>query len=352
MPNWCHNRYAVQGKMGALIQFKNWIEGLYPTPRYHLALEHSKKFFILGATGYFLPTYFPPRPTSFDILFPFSIGEPTMENQAYTEWLELLSTDGFELNDENSRRISNLFYTAGGHFVLWDDLTIEQQQMAECIMSVQRYDWYDSHFEKPRPLDVIFNAEPDIPEMGYPGDLYALLPPQLEPLLNGFNGGLTKERRMDFTAKNAYNMNVNRYGTKWPRFLDTEVEIHTETEASMDVQTAWSPPSEYVDGAMMEKFGLIAMSHRFIEEGCAFAGYRDYENIAGRAELTDFADDILTMDWKEEDKKKYGENEEALWENCEQIVVSPDYVKDIYDSTKKLSGLIGVLAFNELEKKE
>ena len=58
------------------------------------------------------------------------------------------------------------------------------------------------------------------------------------------------------------------------------------------------------------------------------------------------------MDWTEEDKKKYGGNEEALWENCSQIVVSPDYVKDIYDSTKKLSGLIGAMAIKELEKKE
>lgn len=351
MPNWCHNRYAIQGKMSSLIQFKNWVDGLVPAPRYHLALEHSKKFFILGATGYFLPTHFPAKPSAFAILTPWSVGEPTMENQAYTEWLTMLSTDRFELNDENSRRISNLFYTAGGHFITWDDLTIEQQQMAEAIMFTQSYDWYDN-WRSNLDVEKHFNAEPDVPEMGLPGDLYAVLPPLLEPMLNGFNGHLTGDRRIDFTAKNAYIMNVNRYGTKWPRFLDTEVEIHTETEASMDVQTAWSPPSENVDAAMMEKFGLVAMNHRFIEEGCAFAGYRDYENMSGKAELTDYSDDLLTMDWKEEDKKKYGKDEDGLWYNCEQIVVSPDYVKDIYDSTKKLSGLIGVMAFNELEKKE
>ena len=351
MPNWCHNRYAVKGKMGALIQFKSWIEGLYPTPRYHLAMEHSKKFFILGATGYFLPTHFPAKPSAFAILTPWSVGEPTMENQAYTEWLTMLSTDGFELNDENSRRISNLFYTAGGHFITWDDLTIEQQQMAEAIMFTQSYDWYDN-WRSNLDVEKHFNAEPDVPEMGLPGDLYAVLPPLLEPMLNGFNGHLTGDRRIDFTAKNAYTMNVNRYGTKWPRLHDAQVEIHTETEASMDVQSAWSPVSDEADIAMMDKFGFELMSHRFIEEGCAFAGYRDYESIAGKADLVDYADDMLEMDWKEEDKKKYGGNDEALWDNCEQIVVSPDYVKDIYDSTKKLSGLIGIMACNELEKKE
>lgn len=51
-------------------------------------------------------------------------------------------------------------------------------------------------------------------------------------------------------------------------------------------------------------FGFELMSHRFIEEGCAFAGYRDYESIAGKADLVDYADDMLEMDWKEEDKKK------------------------------------------------
>lgn len=80
-----------------------------------------------------------------------------------------------------------------------------------------------------------------------------------------------------------------------------------------------------------------------------FAGYIDIDAEEGVVESTD---DMLVMDWTEEDKKKYGENEEALWENCSQIVVSPDYVKDIYDDTKKLSGLIGIMASKELEKKE
>lgn len=273
-----------------------------------------------------------------------------MENQAYTEWLTMLSVDRFELNDENSRRISNLFYTAGGHFLMWDDLTLEQQQMAEAIMFTQAYDWYGDWGGR-LDIESSFNNQPDVPEMGLPGDLYSVMPPLLTPLLNGFNGGLIESKRV-FSQNTGYNMNVFRYGTKWPRFNDCSLEIHNETQASMDVQTAWSPPSNSVDAAIVEKFGLDFLNHRYIEEGCAFAGYRDVENVAGQADIIEDTDDMLEMDWKEEDKKKYGDNDEALWDNCEQIVVSPDYVKDIYDSTKKLSGLIGIMACNELEKKE
>ena len=349
MPNWCHNRYAVQGKMGALIQFKNWIEGLYPTPRYHLALEHSKKFFILGVTGYLQATRFPTMLSQFNDLLPKQLGPSTMANEAYTDWLELLGTPHFDLSEENSRRISNLFYAAGGHFITWDDLDEEQQLMTEAIMATQSYDWYHLPFRSTKGFDELFNEQPDIPEMGLPGDFYSVMPPLLQPLLNGFNGHLTGRGRLSFNDQNAYNMNAFRYGTKWPSFHDGELEIHNETQASLDVQTAWSPPSETFDIALVEKFGLDFLNHRYIEEGCGFAGYID---IAAEEGVVESTDDMLVMDWTEEDKKKYGENEEALWENCSQIVVSPDYVKDIYDSTKKLSGLIGIMASKELEKKE
>lgn len=350
MPNWCHNRYAIQGKMSSLIQFKNWVDGLVPTPRYHLAVEHSKKFFILGATGHFLATRFPAKPSVFDVLTPREIGGQTMENQAYTDWLEMLGTEGFTLTEENSRRISNLFYSAGGHFVTWDDLTLEQQQMAEAIMFQQSYDWYGS-WHATLDTEKAFNSEPDIPEMGLPGDLYSVMPPQLTPLLNGYNGGLIAGRRVDFTSPNAYNMNAWRYGTKWPTFTDGVFEIHNETQASMDVDTAWSPPSAEVDASLVEKFGLEFLNHRYIEEGCGFAGYRDVENVVGVAEVIEDVEDCLEMDWSEEDKLKYKDDEDLMM-NCNQHVVSPDYVKDIYDSTKKLSGLIGAMAIKELEKKE
>lgn len=321
MPNWCRNRYAIQGKMGALIQFKNWIDGLYPTPRYHLAMEHSKKLFILGATGYFQPCRRMVFPHPFDAL-PLIYGDATFENQAYTDWLDLLAYPNFELNDPNSRQISNLFYATGAHLITFNDLDSEQQMLAEAIMNTQLHDWYNvpwCQVNSQRTMEDIFDSEPDVPEMGYPGDFYAVMPPFFKPMLNGFNGGLvgkgSMQRIMD--RETSYNMNVFRYGTKWATFGEAELEIHNDTQASMDTDTAWSPPSSEFDCAMVEKFGLDKMNHRYIEEGYAFAGSRDVA-IETRATVVEDAIEDCVVEWKEEDVKKYKGNEDALWDNCEQ----------------------------------
>lgn len=139
-----------------------------------------------------------------------------------------------------------------------------------------------------------------------------------------------------------YNHNINRFGTKWDfSYEDANIQVTTDKDfISMSVETAWSPPENFVD-ILCKQFGVNG--HIYCQEpGCDFAGVIDFNSDGKISEdVLSFLEGIYThgfgfdeeiddrIEWWEDDWKSFAETLDFLSEDeLEEIKLKFDSVKE------------------------
>ena len=79
-----------------------------------------------------------------------------------------------------------------------------------------------------------------------------------------------------YGAKDWYDWCNNNWGTKW-NTADTHITMDDEDQVAYSFETAWAPPLPVYE-KLAEMFPNINIFINYDESGCAFAGWRYYEN--------------------------------------------------------------------------
>lgn len=160
-----------------------------------------------------------------------------------------------ELHQECWTRASELFNE------VWYDYS-------ESLTSQTTFNDWVTYYSNPRL------ATPElIPDTGY-HDMRELVPMQLLPELNGFNGRFARGGRnanahwntlaellgiIRGVVPSAYAANCELYGTKWPGF---EFSVGVENDlVYVDFNTAWSPPSNHWLEALSKQYPAFTESY-------------------------------------------------------------------------------------------
>lgn len=295
MPNWCANRIQFVAPACQLDGIVAWATG-QSFPYYRRAIRQSIRLFIAGVAGRLKPAeavHYAPYPA----LTSHGCGDDTAASRAFGEWLALLQANAW-LDEETCAAIDRCYQDCGLASLTWENLTADEQAAVSGLMQQKRHDWSGVWLSSVSDVEV-FDAEVTEPE-GEPFDLRMILPTRLACEVNGFNGGLLSG------VPGTYHFYIDYYGTKWPSDCSPEV-VREDGGLYIDVDTAWSPPSEAVLEALSARCGGT-VEHYYSEAGCDYCGYRRYD--AGG--LTECIDDSLEYDG-EEDEYGYCEVSGPSW---------------------------------------
>jgi hypothetical protein len=282
MPNWCANRIQFTLPVSLMADVESWANGT-TFPLHKQAIQQSIRLFLAGVAGRLMPAvemHYEPYPG----LTAHGAAEQTRASLAYGEWLMLLQNNAC-LDAETCELIDRCYHECNMGELKWSDLTEEEQSAIRDILYRKRMDWDVLVSDI-----VLFDALASEPD-GEVFDLRAIEPTRLACEINGFNGGLLDG------VDSAYHFYTHHYGTKWVYGGSPEISGH-EGHIIIDLDTAWSPPSDNVIAALSEFWDCI-VDHYFSEVGCDFCGYRQYV----RGELFDFIDDSL--EFGDEDEEGY-----------------------------------------------
>lgn len=294
MPNWCVNQLHVSGSdADDIMSFMT-----EPKPLLHRqATRAAVKLFLAGVGGLLKPT----KPMTFD-LYPSliqGVSEATPQNEAFTQFVGMLSPDT-TLDNETCQRLIELYEQSGLKQRYWGDLPKTARAAMAPLLKESAFDWCPA-FLRRLPFDVAW-AKLDIPNDAScvrRFSLNALLPPKLLVELNGFNGCLFTRAAQ---VPSAFTDNCDRLGTKWEM-----VDIDELDDNVLEFDTAWSPALPPI-AELARRYPNSTITHYFCECGCAFCGYKRYEN---GVEVEECWDDLQ---FSEE------ENEEGYHE-----LIGPDY---------------------------
>lgn len=117
----------------------------------------------------------------------------------------------------------------------------------------------------------------------------------------------------DYSGENWYDLNVNRFGTKWDTPYDLEDLRITETSIDFGIETAWSPPIQFAV-RLCQMYG-VSCNVSYSEPGNDFTGItkvnpdgtyveEDYEYLEGMYKLDMGFWDWITgefYDWEEDE---------------------------------------------------
>lgn len=264
MPNWCVNQLHLDGPDSAdIIKFMT-----EPTPLlHHQATRAAVKLFLAGVAAILKPTM-PLRFESYPDLVQ-GIGANTPESQAFTQFVTLISANPL-LTDDVCQRVLRLFEQSGLKQRYWGDLPKSARAKISPLLKNSAYDWSGLYFRR-LPLDIVW-AKLDLPESSSTPvrfSLNALLPPTLLVEINGFNGHLFPRDAGIFSG---FNDNCERLGTKWE-----QVDVDEWDEDKLEFDTAWSPALPPI-AELARRYPNTAITHYFVECGCAFSGYVHYVN--------------------------------------------------------------------------
>ena len=95
------------------------------------------------------------------------------------------------------------------------------------------------------------------------------------------------DRPANYEEGGWYDYNNNKFGTKWDfKLCDINDYSITPDQVTLDVDTAWAPPSQFLE-TLCDLYGVYATISYF-EPGMDFAGQEEYtpEGITGKEDLT------------------------------------------------------------------
>jgi len=295
MPNWCANRIQCVAPACQLDALEAWATG-QSFPYYRWAIRQSIRLFLAGVAGRLKPVgavHYAPYPA----LTAHGAGDDPVASRAFGEWLTLLQANAW-LDEATCTAIDRCYQDCGLAALTWDALTADEQAAISGVMQQKRHGWGGAWLS-PVSDAAMFDGMATEPE-GEPFDLRMILPTRLACEINGFNGKLLTG------VLSTYHFYTDYYGTKWPSDCNPAV-VRESGGLRIDVDTAWSPPSEAVLAALSIRWGAT-VEHYYSEAGCDYCGYRRYESGG----LTESIEDSLEYD-DEEDEYGYCEVSGPSW---------------------------------------
>jgi len=100
-----------------------------------------------------------------------------------------------------------------------------------------------------------------------------------------------------------YDWNLKNWGTKGDVDCEMDESNSFEDQVFFSFRSSWTPPQPAVS-LLAAKFNMLNFRHTFLEEGCGFVGYVEYEN--GKAVNDVYNDDSESAEWKELASKEFG----------------------------------------------
>lgn len=251
------------------------------------ATRAAVKLFLAGVGGLLKPT----KPMIFE-LYPSliqGVGVTTPQNDAFTQFVEMLLPET-TLDEKTCQRLIDLYERSGLKQRYWGDLPKTARMVTAPLLKESAFDWCPTLMWR-LPLDIAW-AKLDVPSLqdntsGF--SLNALLPPKLLVELNGFNGHLFTHTAQVLSA---FTDNCDRLGTKWER-----VDIDELDENILEFDTTWSPAFPPI-AELARRYPNSTITHYFCECGCAFCGYKRYEN---GVEVEECWDDLQFSEEENED---------------------------------------------------
>jgi hypothetical protein len=161
----------------------------------------------------------------------FQIGEPSPKNQAFTDFMKLITLSGSTFTDDVRNNILTWYM----------EVTLR------------------THTPSEKSQEYALAFDRTVPEL-------------ILASLNGFNGRLLHD------SISGYRGNVNRFGTKWDVGNEVYCEGDTETRLTLSFSTAWSP-SLPVTAALAEIFPDLEFEHVYVEPGCHFCGRASFYSL-------------------------------------------------------------------------
>lgn len=298
MPNWCANRAEIYCPSIHTEDIFRFAKG-ETDPYLSRAIQASIKLFIAGYAGILKPVS-PARYSPFPDLLQHGIGEMNERNSAFHDWLHLLQANS-DLTKETCEQILNLYAKTGLPDLAWDQLSEVQQASVAELLDRKHHDWIGFDWGKPRTHEDMWQSLTETSDTASPFDMRYLIPTQLAPEINGFNGKLLKD------IIPTYDLYLHLYDVKWPVGHRINIEEVSESLVIVDFDTPWGPPTQEVFRRLSALYPCRIV-HYFCEQGMGFCGFAEYVNAA----LVNGSGDEL----------QYSEEDE---EGCSDIV-GPDYI--------------------------
>lgn len=110
-------------------------------------------------------------------------------------------------------------------------------------------------------------------------------PQALCETMSGFHGDTEEQKKLEdqeqsnleqFGHKNWYDWNIANWGTKWDVDVDIDDASSINEQVIFSFESAWSPPQRAI-ATLSAKFPSLKIRHAYLEEGCGFVGYDEYE---------------------------------------------------------------------------
>ncbi|WP_305840138.1 DUF1281 domain-containing protein [Photobacterium leiognathi] len=299
MPNWCANQLFINAKPDVITRLASIVNGQVELT-YRRAITASQKLFLAGVAGILKPTVemvYPPYPELVR-----GVGALTPENQAFTQWLDLLSNN-VELTPERAEEILSLFEQAKIKNIAWGAIQRSRRDVMKAVFRKKQFDWSENYKHRVSVDEFWMRCDVLVqtPCYAHGFDMALIIPSLLAVEVNGFNGGLLHG------VERGFNDATCRYGTKWTR-VDAVVEDRTKEAIVIDFDTAWSPSLE-VTQCLSERY-QCDVTHYYAESGCGYGGCYTFE--CGEC-VEQQTDDLIFSE----------ENEEGYVD-----VVGPDYIVD------------------------
>lgn len=172
-------------------------------------------------------------------------------------------------------------------------------------------------------------------------------PTPLTETMSGFHGDPEKQAELEkqeqsnleqFGYKNWYDWNIGNWGTKWDVDAEIDDSNNTDEQVIFSFESAWSPPQKAI-AILAEKFSKLSFRHSYLEEGCGFVGYDEYDT--GGLTNSEYNEDSQSDEWKRLAQDEFGwepwPDDDAELEQVEVTEVPKPAEKPAKKKVKKTS---------------
>lgn len=289
MSDWCRNHFEITGKSPLLAVAEEWIKG-ETEPLYRHAVMQSIKIFLAGYSGLLRPVKtasFSPFPE----LIKLGVGQNTLANQAYEQWLEYLKKD-VPLDGHHIRLINRVYHQSGIGAIKWESIPELSRRHIGRLMEDRYADWFGvASLSRDIDFALCWEKLGQFPERSQPCDLLQIIPSRLAAEING-SGGLLAGMS---TATSLY---CRLYGMEWPAGHNVRFQREGINSIKLSFDSPWFPPSGESVAALSAMFDC-EVRHWYSEPAHELEGFDCYDRgqlvSSGEVTIDELAAEVETV---------------------------------------------------------
>ncbi|CBJ80594.1 conserved hypothetical protein api92 [Xenorhabdus bovienii SS-2004] len=266
MAEWCTNQLEITGKSVCLDVMQQWVCG-EEVPRYRQAVLQSLRLFLAGCAGILKPTK-PQTYTPYPALVR-GTAVPTAQHLAFEQWLLLLQNN-VPLNNDNIKRIDNLYRQSGLSLMSWDKVPEAARDIIARLLTRQYTDWFGMVGWSDTPdIGACWDKLNAYPQAAQPCDMLMMMSTNLATEING-NSTLLKGIA---TTAQFYE---EQYGLEWPFGHHVRWERRNVSSLTVRFDSPWAPPSPELMGELSAMFDC-EIRHWYSDASGQLKGYDCYD---------------------------------------------------------------------------